>query len=113
MSEKQYHRDTDGKAELRSGDLDPRQPRQPTSQKRYGPDMWCVELNRTIVHAMQARKYDTLIRTLPEALPRMDGVNLVTLLYQAAKNGIRSSEFKSRFGLRWASSGIKWIATRL
>jgi hypothetical protein len=95
MSEKQYHhREADGKA-----DHDSRQPRQPTSQKRYGPDMWCVELNRTIVHAMQARKYDTLIRTLPEALPRMDGVNLVTLLYQAAKNGIRSSEFNVRFGL--------------
>lgn len=95
MSESRYNgRDADGRA-----DHDNRQPRQPTSQKRYGPDMWCVELNRTIVHAMQARKYDTLIRTLPEALPRMDGVNLVTLLYQAAKNGIRSSEFKSRFGL--------------
>jgi hypothetical protein len=95
MSDKQYHhRDGEGRP-----DMDPRQPRQPTSHKRYGPDMWCVELNRTIVHAMQARKYDTLIRTLPEALPRMDGVNLVTLLYQAAKNGIRSSEFNARFGL--------------
>jgi hypothetical protein len=97
MSEKQYHREVDGKAEH-----DQRQPRQSNGQggqKRYGPDMWCVELNRTIVHAMQARKYDTLIRTLPEALPKMDGVNLVTLLYQAAKNGIRSSEFNARFGL--------------
>merc|ERR1719199_1927589 len=97
MSEKQYHREVDGKA-----DHDQRQPRQSNGQggqKRYGPDMWCVELNRTIVHAMQARKYDTLIRTLPEALPKMDGVNLVTLLYQAAKNGIRSSEFNARFGL--------------
>jgi hypothetical protein len=93
MSEKTYHRDADGKAYV-----DPRQPRQPTSQKRYGPDMWCVELNRTIVHAMQARKYDQLIRQLPEALPRMDGVNLVTLLYQAAKNRNRSSEFNARFG---------------
>jgi hypothetical protein len=94
MSEKQYHREVDGK-----GDIDRRQPRQPAQQKRYGPDMWCVELNRTIVHAMQQRKYDHLIRTLPEALPRMDGVNLVTLLYQAAKNGIRSSEFTARFGV--------------
>merc|ERR1719199_1509056 len=74
MSEKQYphYRDAEGKQDYQ----DPRQPRQPASHKRYGPDMWCVELNRTIVHAMQARKYDTLIRTLPEALPRMDGVNL-------------------------------------
>jgi hypothetical protein len=96
MSDHKYHRDADSRA-----DIDPRQPRQPAQQggKRFGPDMWCVELNRTIVHAMQARKYDMLIRTLPEALPRMDGVNLVTLLYQAAKNGIRSSEFNARFGL--------------